>query len=248
MGELLGMVADFLGEPQRFSLTSPEGIPYRTVEHLVVTLLATGIAAALALPPAAWLAHHRRGEALGGALVNLGRAIPSFGLIVVFWLLGSRAGISDLWPLVGALVLLAVPPIFINAYSGIAGVDRGTVEAARGQGMTEAEVFRHVELPLAADVILTGLRIALVQVLATVGIGAIVTSGGGLGRFVVDGFAVGVNGYGEVFTGAVLLAALVLVVEWTFSMLQRWALPTGLRSSEDRAGAGMDAAAGGGAA
>lgn len=227
MIELLEMVRDFLAEPNRWSLIASAGIPYRIVEHLWVTLVATGIATVIALPPAAWLAHHRRGEAVAGAIVNLGRAIPSFGLIVMFWLLANRNGIGGFWPLIGALVLLGIPPIFINAYSGIAEVDRATVEAARGQGMAERQVFREVELPLATPVILTGVRIALVQVLATVGIGAIVTNGGGLGRFVIDGFAIGANGYGEVFVGAILMVALVLAVERLFTLLQAAVSPRG---------------------
>ncbi len=232
MQELFQLVQEFLARPDRWSFSQPVGIPYRLVEHLVATFVATGIAAALALPPAMWLAHNKKGEAIASALVNIGRAIPSFGLIVVFWLMASRNGLgTDFWPVIGALVALAIPPIFTNAYTGIAGVDQSLVEAARGQGMDEGQVFRQVELPLGIAVVLTGVRISLVQVLATVGIAAIVTSGGGLGRYVVDGFAVGANGYGAVFTGAVLLAALVLAVEWLFGWLQDLLLPTGLHPS-----------------
>ncbi|MBY5162824.1 ABC transporter permease [Salsipaludibacter albus] len=244
MLELLDMVQAFLAEPNRWSFTEPAGIPYRLVEHLWTTAVAMVIAAVLALPPAMWLAHERRGEAIAGALVNIGRAIPSFGLIVVFVLFAIERGNSgQFWPLVLALVALAIPPIFTNAYTGIFSVDPDLVEAARGQGMSGGQVFRQVELPLGTAVVLTGLRISLVQVLATVGIGAIVTSGGGLGRYVVDGFAIGVNGYGEVFTGAVLLAGLVLAVEWVFEWLQRRLLPTGLQVETDP-DAGMTAVGG----
>lgn len=226
MGELLGAVADFLAEPGRWSLTAPRGVPYRIVEHLVVTLVSMGIAAGLALPPAVWLAHHKRAEAAASAVVNIGRAIPSFGLIVVFFLvLNIRWGIDSFWALVGALVALAVPPIFTNAYTAVAGVEQATVEAAAGQGMTGRQMVFQVELPLGLPVILAGLRIAMVQVIATVGIGAIVTDGGGVGRFVIDGFAVGVSGHGEVLVGAVLMAALVLLAEGVFGWLQRRATP-----------------------
>lgn len=249
MLELLDLVREFLAQPDRWSLTASQGIPFRLVEHLVATFVAMGIAMVLALPPAMWLAHHKKGETVASALVNIGRAIPSFGLIVVFWLLAFRAGIGGFWPVIGALVALAVPPIFTNAYTAIAGVDQALVEAARGQGMSEGEVFRQVELPLGTAVILNGIRISLVQVLATVGIAAIVTSGGGLGRYVVDGFAVGVNGYGEVFTGAVLLALLVLGTEWAFERLQALLLPTGLQGDSsdesDDKGNYRPAAAGG---
>lgn len=233
MLELLDLVRDFLTQPDRWSLTDGSGIPFRLVEHLQATVVATGLATAITLPPAMWLSHHKRGEAIAGALVNIGRAIPSFGLIIIFFLvLRVRYGMGGFWPLILALVFLAVPPIFTNAYTGIAGVDPHLVEAARGQGMSEFQVFRQVELPLGVTVVLTGVRVALVQVLATVGIDAIVTSGGGLGRYVVDGFAVGVNGYGAVFTGAVLLAGLVLFTEWLFGWLQDRLLPTGLRRRE----------------
>lgn len=230
MGDLVTAVADFLAEPGRWSLSAPMGIPYRVVEHLVATLVSMGIAIAAALPPAVWLAHHRRAEAIASAVVNIGRAIPSFGLIVVFFLvLNIRWGIDSFWAVVGALVALAIPPIFTNAYTAVAEVDRATVEAAVGQGMTHRQVLGRVELPLGLPVILAGIRIALVQVIATVGIGAIVTDGGGVGRFVIDGFSVGVRGHGEVVVGAVLMALLVLVAEGVFGLLQRWVVPAPLR-------------------
>lgn len=226
MGELLSAVGDFLGEAQRWSLTQPAGIPYRIVEHLVATFVSMGIATAIALAPAVWLAHHRRAEAAASALVNIGRAIPSFGLIVVFFLLFTiEWGIDSFWALVGALVALAVPPIFTNAYTAVAEVDAATVEAAAGQGLTHRQVLFQVELPLGLPVILAGLRIAMVQVIATVGIGAIVTDGGGVGRYIVDGFAIGANGHGEVLVGAVLMATLVLAAEGGFGWLQRRVTP-----------------------
>lgn len=230
MGELIQAVAEFLAEPNRWSLTAPMGIPYRIVEHLVATFVSMGIAMALALPPAVWLAHHRRAEALASAIVNIGRAIPSFGLIVVFFLvLNIRWGIDSFWALAGALVALAVPPIFTNAYTAIAEVDRHVVEAAVGQGMTAGQVLGRVEIPLGLPVILAGIRIALVQVIATVGIGAIVTSGGGVGRFVIDGFSIGAGGHGEVMVGAVLMAALVLVAEGVFGLVQSRVVPRQLQ-------------------
>lgn len=232
MGDLLPAIAEFLSDPIRWSLTQPSGIPYRVVEHLVATAVTMVIAIGLALPPAVWLAHHHRAEAMASALVNIGRAIPSFGLIVVFWLLASRSGIDSFWALVGALVALAIPPIFTNAYTGVAEVDRAVVEAATGQGLTDGQLLRQVELPLGTAVILAGIRIALVQVIATVGIGAIVTDGGGVGRFVIDGFAAGARGHARVFVGAVLMAALVLAAEAVFGLLQRWAVPARARMED----------------
>lgn len=245
MAELLGAVADFLGGPDRWSLTAPAGIPYRIVEHLVATLVSMVVAGVLALPPAVWLAHHHRAEALASAVVNVGRAIPSFGLVVVFWLFSLRLGVDSFWALIGALVALAVPPIFTNAYTGVAEVDAATVEAAFGQGLTDRQVVGHVEIPLSLPVILAGLRIALVQVIATVGIGAIVTDGGGVGRFVIDGFATGVAGHGQVLVGAVLMAGLVLAAEAVFGWLQTAVVPRQLpRTGVDAADAARTAAHG----
>lgn len=240
MIDLLTAISEFLSDPIRWSLTERPGIPYRILEHLVATGVSLLIAIAIALPPAVWLAHHHRAEALAGALVNIGRAIPSFGLIVVFWLLASRAGINPFWSLVGALVALAIPPIFTTAYTGVAEVDAVVVEAARGQGFQGRQVLRQVELPLATPVILAGIRISLVQVIATVGIGAIVTDGGGVGRFVIDGFAAGAGGHARVFVGAVLMAALVLVAEALFGLAERRmapvrSMPTDVVTDEVRA-------------
>ncbi len=229
MEDALTQAVDFLGEAGRWSLTDPNGIPYRIVEHMLLTLAAMAVAVVVAVPPAVWLAHHHRAEALASAIVNIGRAIPSFGLIILFWLIASRQGVSSNWALVAALVALAVPPIFTNAYTGVAEVDRATVESATGQGLTDRQVLFEVELPLGTEVILAGVRIAMVQVIATVGIGAIVYDGGGLGRFIIDGFATGPRGYGEVLVGAVLLAALVLAAEALFSLAQDRLLPPGLR-------------------
>lgn len=229
MGDVLQQAVEFMGEPGRWSLTEPDGIPFRIVEHLWLTLAAMLVAMVLTLPPAVWLAHHHRAEALASSVVNIGRAIPSFGLIILFWLIASRNGISSNWALVAALVALAIPPLFTNAYTGVAEVDPSLVESARGQGLTDRQVLFDVELPLATEVILTGVRIAMVQVIATVGIGAIVYNGGGLGRFIIDGFAKGPNGYGEVMVGAILLAALVLVAEGLFSAAMHRFVPRGLQ-------------------
>ena len=234
MGELLQAAADFLAEPGRWSLSAPAGIPYRIVEHLVATLVSMGIAAAISLPPAVWLAHHRRAESFASAVANIGRAIPSFGLIVIFWLFAVQVSVDTFWALIGALVALAIPPIFTNAYTAVTEVDAATVEAAAGQGLTHRQVLFQVELPLGIPVILAGLRIAMVQVIATVGIGAIVTDGGGVGRYVIDGFAIGANGHGEVLVGAVLMAGLVLAAEGVFGWLQRRVTPDQVSLDHDR--------------
>ncbi|MFA9428625.1 ABC transporter permease [Egicoccus sp. AB-alg2] len=229
--ELFGDTAAWLAEPVRWSLTDPAGVPFRTMQHLWVSLVAILLAVGLAIPPALFLAHHRRAEAAASAVVNLGRAIPSFGLIVLFWLLATRTGWvgTQFWPLVLALTALAMPPVFTNTYTAVRGVDAATVEAARGMGYTEGQVLRQIELPLASPVMLAGVRIAFLQVIATTAIGAIVTNGGGLGRYVVDGFARGAGARHIVLAGALLLAALTLLADVAFTRLERLLVPSGVR-------------------
>jgi osmoprotectant transport system permease protein len=192
------------------------------------------IAAALAIPPALWLAHRRRAEFLANAVVNVGRAIPSFGVVVllaVFWI--TRGWDFAFWPLVVALVLLAVPPMFTNAYAGVADVDPALVEAGRGMGLTERQVLIDVEVPAALPVLLAGVRIAIVQVVATVALGAVVTSRtGGLGVYIVNGFArLRDGGDVLVLAGAILVALLTLATERGFGLFERAILPRGLRAA-----------------
>jgi osmoprotectant transport system permease protein len=233
--ELLTDVVAWFGQPDRWSLTSGRGVPYRGLQHVWFTVVSMVIAVALAAPPALLLAHRRKAEAVASAVVNIGRAIPSFGLIVLFWLFAVLTGWvgTGFWPLVGALVLLALPPIFTNTYTAVREVDPATVEAARGMGYRERQILTQVELPLALPVMLAGIRIATVQVIATVAIGAIVTNGGGFGRFIVDGFARASAGHPEVFAGALLVAALTLLSEAAFSLSQRVLIPAGVRGGAD---------------
>ena len=228
MIEFLGEVAAWFAAEGRW--LGDGGIWDRAIEHLVLALVPMLIAITAALPAAVWLAHRRIGEFSTSAVVNIGRAIPSFGLLVLAALFFLRAGVSlRFWPAVVALVALAIPPIFTNAYASILAVEAGTVEAARGMGLTDSEILWSVEIPLGSPVILAGVRIALIQVLATVPLAAVLSSGGGFGQFVVRGFAQGPAGSVEVFAGAVLIAGLTLVVGWLFSRVESMVLPTGVR-------------------
>lgn len=229
--ELIADVLSWFAAPDRWSFTVRSGVPYRVGEHLVVSVVATLMAIAIAVPPALSLAHRRRAEALASSVVNIGRAIPSFGLIVLFWLFASRTPWlgTQFWPLVLALVALALPPIFTNTYTAVREVDAATVEAARGMGYTEHQILRQIELPLSSPVMLAGIRLAFVQVIATTAIGAIVTNGGGLGRYIVDGFATGRAGRDAVIAGALLLGALTLLAEGAFALAERRIIPAGVR-------------------
>jgi osmoprotectant transport system permease protein len=194
------------------------GVPARTLEHLQITAAAMAVAAGIALPVGMYIGHRRRFEFLIVSVGNIGRALPSFGLLLLFVI---AMGLGDA-PIVLTMTLLAIPPILINTYVGVQAVDPDTLEAARGMGTTELGVLARIELPLAAPVIMAGLRIATVQVIATATLAA-VAGGGGLGRYILDGFAGGDDA--QTFSGAVLVAGLALAIDGAFLLLQRLVAP-----------------------
>jgi len=195
-----------------------------------MSAVAVAIAMTIALPLGMYIGHKRRFEFGVVSVANFGRAIPSFGLLFLFvlWLGLGLSSPAALRPsILFALVLLAIPPILTNTYVGIQGVDPDTLEAARGMGMTERSVLGRIELPLGAPLIMAGLRTAAVQVVATATLGAVV-AGGGLGRFIVDGFALGTRsptGRSQLFAGALLVAGLAILVELAFGLLERLVTP-----------------------
>ncbi|MGW0670211.1 ABC transporter permease [Streptomyces sp. NPDC002746] len=194
--------------------TGPDGIGHRLAEHLQYSLLATLIAAAIALPVGLLIGHTGRGAFLAINLSSFGRALPTVGLVVLVFL---ASGLS-MWPVYIALVALAVPSIVTNTYAGMTAVDPEVRDAARGQGMRWHQVLLQVELPLALPLIMTGLRLALIQVVATATIAAYV-SFGGLGRYVFDGLAQ--RDLVQVLGGAVLVAVVAVVLDLALSALQR---------------------------
>lgn len=215
----------FLGDPETW--WGPGSIPLRLAEHLLLSAAAVIIAAALVIPAALWAAHRRRGIAAASAVVNIGRAVPTFGIlvIVVVWL-----GLGP-WPALVALVALSGPPMFTNTVAGVLAVDSAVLESARGMGMTGGRILREVELPLALPVISEGVRIATSQVIATATLAAL-AAGGGLGRFIVDGFAK--RDQGELLMGAVLVAILAVLAERAFTRGQRRLTPGGVPADGDR--------------
>jgi osmoprotectant transport system permease protein len=205
-----------------------DGIPHRLFEHLTMSGGAALTAAAIALPIGIGLGHVGRGGLLAANLTNVGRAIPSFGLLVImFQILGIGAG-----PTFIVLVALAIPPIVTNSYAGMRGVDPDLVDAARGMGMTGGQTLRRVELPVAMPLVMAGVRTATVQVVATAALGAVV-AWGGLGRYIVDGIAARDNV--KVFAGALLVALASLVTEVGLAGLQRLVTPKPLRRGHDSA-------------
>ena len=195
------------------------GIAHRIVDHVRLSAVSVGAAAALAVPPALVLGHVKRGGLLAASIVNIGRAIPSFAILALLFPLSLQYGFGlGFWPTFGALVLLAVPPMFTNTYAGIRDVDPSVVEASRGMGMRPRDVLLRVEVPAALPLIVTGVRVSAVQVVATATLGALVGFGG-LGAFVVAGFSQ--QDDGKLLTGALLVALLAVLTEVVFGVLER---------------------------
>lgn len=190
------------------------GVPVRVGEHVLLSGLAFSIAVAVALPAGLAIGHTRRGERVATALAGLGRAVPSYALLILFVPLFGLGFASTL----PALVLLGIPPILVNTVAGVREVDAETVEAGRGMGMTELEILHIVELPTALPAIVAGLRTSAIQVIATATLAALV-AGGGLGRYIVDGFALQQDD--RILAGALLVALLALLTERGFTLAQR---------------------------
>ncbi|RII15080.1 Carnitine transport permease protein OpuCB [Streptomyces sp. YIM 130001] len=195
--------------------TGSDGIGHRLIEHLEYSLIATVIAAAIALPIGLLIGHTGRGAFLAINLSSFGRALPTVGLVVLVFL---ASGLS-MTPVYVALVALAVPAIVTNTYAGMSAVDPEVRDAARGQGMRSHQVLLQVELPLALPLIMTGLRLSLIQVVSTATIAAYV-SFGGLGRYVFDGLAQ--RDLVQVLGGAVLVALLAITLDLALAGLQRF--------------------------
>ncbi|MFI6248873.1 ABC transporter permease [Streptomyces sp. NPDC051016] len=202
-----------------------DGIGHRLLQHLVLTVVCLVISCLIALPVALVLGHLGKGGALAVNISNVGRAVPTFAVLVL--LLLTPVGRWGEGPTVVALVLFAVPPLLTNAYVGMREVDRNIVGAARGMGMTGRQMLFHVELPLSLPLVLTGVRIAAVQLVATATIAAL-AGGGGLGRIITAGFNLASTPM--VVAGAILVAAFALLVEGVFALVERLA-PMWVRGS-----------------
>lgn len=214
--------------------TGTFGIPNRFWEHIRYSVAGLAGGIVLAVPVGIWLGHLRRFGTLAINVANIGRALPSFALLA---LSQQMFGLDEL-PFAGpttafvALVALAVPPILVNTYTGMAEVPDSVRDAARGMGYTGWQRALKVELPGAVALILAGVRISAVQVVATATLAAVVGSGG-LGRYIIDGIAV--NDQVELAAGAVLVAILAIFTELFFSGLTRLLVPAGLRRRTETA-------------
>jgi len=187
-----------------------------TLEHIVLVAVAMLIAVAVGVPLGIVITRQARLRRWVLGAANVFQTVPSlalFGFLIPVPLLG---GIGSRTAVV-ALVLYALLPVIRNTYSGIAGVDPAVIEAARGMGMTDRQLLRYVELPLALGVIMTGIRVATV---ISVGIATIAAAigAGGLGTYIFRGLAM-VNNQ-VILAGAVPAALLALVADFSLGWIE----------------------------
>jgi osmoprotectant transport system permease protein len=196
-------------------------IPQLILSHLWYVALALLIGTVIALPVGLWIGHTGRGSFLAINAGNAGRSLPTLGLLM---LMVTLLGLG-LTPVLIALTVLAIPPILTSAYAGIRSLDQRVVDAARGVGMRPWQVLTQVELPMALPVLMSGLRSAALQVVATATVAAAVGLGG-LGRLLIDGLAV--NDYSRVLAGAIVVAVLAVALDLLLALAQRRLVSPGL--------------------
>lgn len=224
--ELIGETVAWLTDPAHWQ--GRDAIPLRLLEHVELSAVSLLLAIAIALPIGLAIGHTGRGANLAINIANLGRALPSLAVIAIAGsitvLFDPQLGFKLYSTLIG-MIVLAAPPILVNAYAGVSGVDRELVEAARGMGLRERQILTRIEIPIGLPVIVGGIRSGAVQIVATATLGAIF-GGGGLGRYLVDGISQADNG--KIFGGVVLIAALALATEGAFALIQRRLTSPGL--------------------
>lgn len=227
---MISSVWQWLADPANWA--GDRGIWSQLFTHIQYSAVALVLACLVAVPLGLYIGHTGRGKVFVVNLAGGFRAIPSLGVLflAVLLLLPRLSGEAAFYvPSILVLIILAVPPILSGTYSGVEQVDPAARDAARGMGMTGTQVLREVELPCALPLIFSGVRSAMLQIIATATIAAVVGLGG-LGRFLIDGQAT--RDYAEMAGGALLVAALALGTDFLLSLAQRFAVSPGLARAE----------------
>ncbi|HZC71917.1 MAG TPA: ABC transporter permease [Jatrophihabitans sp.] len=239
----LDRVPIWFNDPQNW--WGPDGLLVRIREHLLYTAIIVIIAVLIGLPIGLLIGHTGRGVFAVVGLANGLRAVPTLGLVIllVVWLspkihstaevpgLIGRGALPYFLPVVIGLIVLALPPILTNSYAGVQNVDPAVRDAARGMGMTGWEVIRKVEFPCALPLIMSGIRSATLQVIATVTVAAFVPFLGGLGAFIRDGVAEANDpqfGYPAMFSAGIVVAVLAVLTDGVLGLLQRLVVSPGV--------------------
>ncbi|CAN5308768.1 MAG: ABC transporter permease [Euzebyales bacterium] len=223
--EVLAGVVEWFADPANWSGT--DGVPNRVFQHVWYSVVATVLALIIALPLGLTVGHTGRGGALAINLSNIGRSVPSFGIIILAFLLAG----FGFTPALVALTALAIPPIVTNSYVGVRAVDPEVRDSAEGMGLTGWQVLRDVEVPVAMPLIMAGVRTSAVQVVSTATLAAFVGLGG-LGRYIFDGLQT--QNLPEVIAGAILVAGLAVLTELGLSRVQKTVVPKGLQASHQQ--------------
>ena len=200
------------------------GIPVRTWEQIEMSAFAMAIALVVALPLGLVLGHLRKGVLVATNVSNVGRAVPTLAVLIILASIPS-IGVGNTAAVL-ALAVFAIPPLLTNTFAGMTAVDPDVLDTGAGMGMSGRQRLFRVEMPLASPLILAGIRTASVQVVATASLAALV-GGGGLGRYVVDGFAL--QDTTLIVAGAILTALLAIAAEGVLALFERIATPRGLR-------------------
>lgn len=205
--------------------SGPDGIWLRLFQHVELSVASLAAAALIAIPIGLAVGHTRRGELIAVQAANLGRSIPSLAILSLVFVVVVNV-VPELAfgfvPTFVALTLLGIPTILVNTYIGVQQVDPDTVEAARGMGMNGRQVLLELEVPLAAPLIMTGVRLAAVTIVATATLSALI-AGGTLGRYIIDGYAQ--QDIPKIVGGAILVAMLAILTELLFTALGRVTAP-----------------------
>jgi osmoprotectant transport system permease protein len=217
---ILAKVIAWFGDPAHWQ--GSDGIPTRLVEHLQLSAESVALGALIALPIGIGLGHLGIFGNLAIGVSNVGRAVPSFAILVIAF---QVFGLGDT-PIILALTALAIPPMVTNSYVALREVDPDIKDAARGMGYRRLAQLVRVELPLAVPLIMAGIRTSAVQVVATAALAALI-AGGGFGRYIIDGLAQ--QDYAKEFAGAVLVAVLALATEVTLWGVEQLLVPRGIR-------------------
>lgn len=227
---MLQKVFIWLNDPANWVGTSVmTGIWAQLLKHIEYCAIAIGISLLIGVPLGLFIGHTGRMKWLvSGA--NALRAIPTVGLLVLLVVMiaphiTGRTTIGYVIPVEITLVLLGLPPVLAGTYSGVENVEPTVRDAAYGMGMTGPQVLTKVELPNALPLLISGIRSAALQVIATATVAAYVTLGG-LGRFIYDGLAQ--QNYAEMIGGGVLVAALALITDVLFAIVERYAVSPGV--------------------
>lgn len=227
----LGDVFTWLNDPSHWR-DSPDftGISTELLNHVRYSLIALAIAAAVALPLGLLIGHSGRGGWFVSGM-NAVRAIPTVGLLVLLAVIISphfhgRTDLGFLIPTVIVLVVIAIPPILANTYAGVQNVEPEVRDAAAGMGMTGMQVLWQVELPCSLPLVISGIRSATLQVIATATIASYLPLLGGLGRFIYDGYHE--QDYVQMVSGGILVALLAMITDVLLAAVQRYAVSRGI--------------------